>query len=454
MKRHLILYIFLLLLPLFPVHANTADKAEEQLRRELEKLEEEARILEQSLQQQKNQTATIQRDVNVLQNEIGLAQNKIDQKNYEIRQLSNTIALKESTIAELDAKRERAEEDLKLLIQKSNELDQMSLPEILLSNMNLSEFFQEFDEYALAQRQLNDLFEDIREIQGETAQEKEELEEVQNQELDAKAVIVSQQNVVKSKKSQQDSLLAASKKSEATYESILAERRAQAASIRAALFELRGSEGIPFGDALAFAEEASRATGVRSAFILAILKQESDIGKNVGLCVIHDLESGKSRGVNTGRVFNQGIHPTRDLPVLKKVVGKLGMDPENTRISCPLIRENPNGTYSEYGYGGAMGPSQFIPSTWVLYESKIASIVGASTANPWNPEHAIIGTALLLKDNGAAAGGYTAERNAALRYYAGGNWNLPQNAFYGNGVMAKAEEMQRQIDFLEDVAND
>jgi hypothetical protein len=118
-----------------------------------------------------------------------------------------------------------------------------------------------------------------------------------------------------------------------------------------------------------------------------------------------------------------------------------------------LITELAGGKFKESGYGGAMGPSQFIPSTWQLYIPRLKQIFG-TYPNPWNPEHAVMGTGLLLKDNGAAAGGYTAERNAALKYYAGGNWSSPSNAFYGNGVMVHTEEMQRQIDFLNDVAND
>ena len=89
-----------------------------------------------------------------------------------------------------------------------------------------------------------------------------------------------------------------------------------------------------------------------------------------------------------------------------------------------------------------MGPSQFIPSTWSLYEKKISSAVGVATPDPWDPKHAFMASAIFLKDLGAAGGTYSDEREAALRYYAGGNWNHPRNAFYGNEVMAKAGSIQ------------
>ncbi len=429
------------------------DRTERELRAQLERLEEEARILEQSLNEQRGKSATIERDVNILAAEIRQAELRIQQKNLEIQNLNSTINLKQQTIAELNAKKERAKSDLAHLIRKTNDADLVSLPEIILSNRNLSDFFTEFDQYKLAQRQLENLFQEIREIQGQTEEEKRGLELIQNQERDARAVIEGERRTVEVKKSEQDNLLVASRRSEATYESILAQRRAEANSIRTALFNLRDTEGIPFGDALAFAQAASRQTGVRPAFILAVLKQESNIGQHLGSCVIYDLESGKSQGVNTGRIFNQGIHPTRDLPVLQEVVSALGRNPLETRISCPLITELGNGQFRESGFGGAMGPSQFIPSTWKMYMSQLQQIF-RTHPNPWNPEHAIMATGLLLRDNGAAGGGYTAERTAALKYYAGGNWNQPQNAFYGNGVMQHAADMQQQIDFLADVARD
>jgi hypothetical protein len=55
----------------------------------------------------------------------------------------------------------------------------------------------------------------------------------------------------------------------------------------------------------------------------------------------------------------------------------------------------------------------------------------------------------LLNDNGASAGGYNAERLAALRYFAGwANATKPAYAFYGDDVMGFAIEYQELIDIL------
>ena len=70
--------------------------------------------------------------------------------------------------------------------------------------------------------------------------------------------------------------------------------------------------------------------------------------------------------------------------------------------------------------GGAMGPAQFIEYTWMLMKDDIASLLGMSgMPNPWNPAHAFMASALYLSNLGANIGGYTAERNAACKYFGG-----------------------------------
>jgi membrane-bound lytic murein transglycosylase B len=102
-----------------------------------------------------------------------------------------------------------------------------------------------------------------------------------------------------------------------------------------------------------------------------------------------------------------------------------------------------------------MGPSQFIPSTWELFKDRLGSALGISgdSVNPWNPEHSILATAVYMADLGAGGGGYTAERNAACKYYSGASCSpgrRPSNVFYGDQVMAKAQNIQlTMIDPLE-----
>jgi hypothetical protein len=415
------------------------DAREAELREELAKIEAEQAELQKSLNAQKGQTATIQRDVNILNDQIKQAELNIRKKKLEIEGLGKEIRLKDETVAELNAKVKRSQEALAELVKKTHDQDNYSLPEILLGSEDLSDFFVDLDSYTALQKQLEVLFEEIREIKGETEKERLTLEEKQKAERDRQKAIEIAKGTVAVKKGEKDTLLSVSKQTEAGYQQVIKEKQAKAATIRAALFQLRDSAGIQFGDAVKFAQIAEKNTGVRAAFILGILKQESNIGQNVGSCVITNLENGETQSTNSGNTFSNGIHPTRDLPALKIILDALGKDPMTTKVSCP----------QSIGYGGAMGPSQFIPSTWQGYISRLQSTFGVYP-NPWNPEHAITASGMFLQDLGAAVGGYSAEFEAAGRYYAGGNWQLYGQG-YATSVQNHATEIQKQIDFLDEV---
>ncbi len=232
----------------------------------------------------------------------------------------------------------------------------------------------------------------------------------------------------------------------------MAEKQAKAAAIRAALFKLRDTQGVSFGDALAFANAASAKTGVRPALILAILTQESDLGKNQGSCLMTDSATGDGVGKNSGTPFEKVMKAPRDTEPFLKITARLGLDWKTQAISCP-----PGYTWTaNRGFGGGMGPAQFIPSTWELFKSRIGAAVGVSPdqADPWNPQHAFTATAIYMKDLGAGAGTFSAERNAACKYYSGSSCQpgrKPSNVFYGDQVMQTADSIQANIDFLKGV---
>jgi membrane-bound lytic murein transglycosylase B len=233
-----------------------------------------------------------------------------------------------------------------------------------------------------------------------------------------------------------------SKQQEKEYAKALAEKQARAAKIRSALFNLRDTSAIEFGDALAYANEASKSTGVRPALILAILTQESNLGKNVGGCYLRESPVGSGVSKKTGNILSNVMHPTRDVPVFISFMGDLSRDPYNTLVSCP----------QSIGYGGAMGPSQFIASTWKLFINRIRSITGRSVADPWNPQDAITATSLYLGDLGATGGSYSGERNAACKYYSGKICSRSTLATsYGNSVMRLAGTIQANIDILQGI---
>ena len=100
-----------------------------------------------------------------------------------------------------------------------------------------------------------------------------------------------------------------------------------------------------------------------------------------------------------------------------------------------------------------MGPAQFIPSTWKMFAPRIAAALGIPQANPWIARDAIMANAIYIADLGAGAQTYTAERNAACKYFSGSSCDAAGGviASYGNSVVAKANKFQQDIDFLADI---
>ncbi len=415
-------------------------KSEEELKKDLELCNQEIKVWQGILDGTRQKVSTIDNDVKALNAKIKSAEATIKSKNIAISQLSDDIDDRTEKIEELEFLIDEGKDSLAQLIRRTNELDGYSLAEVILDSKNLSDFFIDLDAFLAIQSGLKEHFIRIRTTIAETDEERKRLSEVQNQELDAKYEVEVQKKTIAQNEAQKQELLAATKEEAKSYEEIVADRQAKRNQINAALFRLRGIDGggIPFKDALAYANEAERYTGVRASFILGILRQESNLGVNVGQCLLTDPDTGAGIGKNTGTPFANVMKPSRDVPYFLELMETLGRDPYTTPVSCP----------HSIGFGGAMGPTQFIPSTWRGYAGRIATAFNVEIGDPWNPQHAIMATAMFLQDLGAARGGYSAEREAAGRYYAGGNWQA-YGLGYAASVLTHAENYQNDIDFLE-----
>jgi hypothetical protein len=97
-----------------------------------------------------------------------------------------------------------------------------------------------------------------------------------------------------------------------------------------------------------------------------------------------------------------------------------------------------------------MGPAQFIASTWVLLKDRLSSILNTSVPNPWKPLDAFMAAGLYLSDLGANSSSYSAQKNAACRYYSGSSCRSSNgSSSYGSSVMSLADSIQRDINVLQ-----
>lgn len=446
------------------IDADTIAKRKAQLETELahlEKLIDQQQVLLQSKQGEK---ATLQRDLEIIDAEIEKSKLAIKAQNVAIANLEENIFQKEATVLELEEKISLEKESLAALVRRTAEIDDQSLVEVVFSGKSFSEFFEELDDFREVKIALEKSFHELEGLRDKNLDAAKVLTDQKTQEEELQELHRIQSERLKDKEAEKVKVLRVTEGEESRYQALIQENQKTAAQIRAELFELRGNAAINLGDAIEFATFASQKTGVRTALILGVLKQETEFGSNLGQCTYDQILFG-----------DPVMKPTRDTPVYLVLTSTLGINAKTQPISCSSARD----------WGGAMGPTQFIPSTWACFGGYINTRTGScsntnlsqeefylgpwkydanadrlrvvrgkqSPSNPWDNQDAFLATALYMKDLGADQGTFQAERLAALRYYAGwANATNPAYATYGDGVMAHASYFQKQIDTLKELS--
>jgi peptidoglycan hydrolase CwlO-like protein len=402
---------------------------------QLNQIEEELNVLLAQQAAQKQQTGTLKGDVDYLTAQINALKVKIKARALVIAQLKVDIIDKTNTITSLTDKIDRENESLAQLLRNTNEFDNNNLVNLIFSDQSISNFYSDLESYSSIKQAVKNSVDIINGAKTQTEVAKSDLEKERNAQTDAKAELESAQQTVAKSEADKQQLLDISKQKEAAYQLLAAQKKAQADKIRSALFSLAGiSTKIEFGTALTYANQVKSKLGVDPAFLLAILTQESNLGANVGQCYLKDPDTGAGIGKNTGTSFLNVMKPDRDVPPFLEITNELGFNAYMTAVSCPI---------AGYGYGGAMGPAQFIPSTWKLFEDRLQTILGYF-ANPWSPQDAFMASGMYLSDLGAVGTSASAQSRAACKYYGSGG----SSCSYSRSVMKLKATIQSNIDLL------
>ncbi|MDB5195388.1 MAG: hypothetical protein JWO84_572 [Parcubacteria group bacterium] len=437
-----LLFITLLAAAIVPhaIQAQTSDADRRaQLQSQLDSLEKEIAANQAIVNTLAAQGKSLSTEVATLNAQIKKAQLQVQATQVAIKQLDSNITIHQKTITTLSDKISNEKSSLAQILRKTDELDHLSIVEVAFSTENLSTLLGDLDSYTFVKQALGTSYTAITGTKLQTEAEKTALEAQLNQQQQvAQLQLAAKQKVVDQQTAKQQ-LLTQTKGQESQYQQIVAAKQKTAAQIRLELFGLAGGGGkIPLPTAIAYAKTASGLTGVRAAFILGILSQESDLGSNVGQCLVTNLTTGDGKGKNTGTPFSGVMKAPRDTVPFQTLMAALGRDWQTTAVSCPQAG----------GYGGAMGPTQFLPSTWASsIDSQLKRALGISATDPWNPLHAIVATGIYIAAVGGAGGNASAEHTAAAKYYAGGAW-ASAGQVYANSVMDKASQFQSDIDTL------
>ena len=407
----------------------------EQLEAELRSIEEQIKIFERELSQTRTEKSSLANKVKQLKAEQSQINLQIRSSDLLIDDLENQIEVTKTSIEEAEEKARKLQAEIANTILDIHEKDQASLVVAVAGDGGIAGFFAEVQQYEQLSEHLSKSLDEMKELKKEYEENVLTFDEKQEEAEKLIEVKLLQQQGVNERISEQNSLLAQTKGREDQYAEVLKISKQRASQIRSEIYETVGTNRqVTFGEAMDMAIFASNQTGVRAALLLAILTQESNLGKNVGTC--------NRAGDPPEKSWRVVMKPTRDQEPFLVITGELGLDPDTTPISCPM--KDSRGR--QVGWGGAMGPAQFIPSTWMGYRGKVAAITG-KPANPWDIKDAFLASAIKLAAGGATKEGETGEWKAAMRYFSGGT--NTRYRFYGDNVLKLARKYQADVDAVQ-----
>jgi len=393
-------------------------------------------IINQKLEQIKNIQAEInkyqsdikekQKEGKTLKNQIEIYDSSISKNQLEIEETKANIEAAELEIKQggdkidEDGKNiEKSKESLKNFIQALYDYQQDSMLEILMSKQNLSDFFNEVDSMKSAQSKIYETVTELKKEKGDLAVKNQELEANQEDYQNLINMRSEQNSSLEDLKQQKNEMLKITNGQEDKFQAVVAQNQSLLPSIRAELRNLQSLGGsIKFDDAISAAKYVGGATGVRPALLLGILRVESGLGTNVG-----------------GGTYKTDMNPTQ-WSAFEGITQELGYDPN----SMPCSKK----AKSYASWGGAIGPAQMMPTTWLIYKNEVSQIVKKSPPDPWNITDALAAVAIKLsKVDAVTSGNYDAEYKAAGMYLAGNNWH--KYTFYPDKVMYYADLYEKEL---------
>ncbi|MDP3697797.1 MAG: lytic murein transglycosylase [Candidatus Taylorbacteria bacterium] len=409
---------------------------EEFIRSKSEQIEELTRQIEEyqrQIEEKQKQGRTLTGELDILSKKIVQIQAEIRSLSLGIEKTNGEISQTTEQIKDTEDKITKYRSALGSALRILDQQEQENLIEIILKNENFSDFFGNLTQIQNTQENLRAAITGVKESKADLEEKEQQLYDQKKELENLKVIQQIGKNSVEKIKTEKNNLLKVTKGEESNFQQLVKKSQTDIEKIRAQITYLQ-QNGVSAEDAVKFAQLAAIAAGIRPAFLLAELEQESALGSNVGKCYIIDGTSGATRRVTNGQIYTKGIHPTRDLALFLNITAELGKDPFQTPISCGS------------SWGGAMGPAQFIPSTWMGYREEVARLTGHKLPDPWNIEDSFTAAAAKLSRDGASSQTRAGEVAASKRYYCGNAVSIASGCInYANSVQRLAEEINNNL---------
>lgn len=410
----------LVFIPFFPIFASTKTDLEEMIVRrnqEIEELQKQIDGYNQDLDKNKTKVVNIQGEIVRLAAEIKRSELEIKSLSLAIEGIGFEIEKTGEQIKEINSKIDNTKADLIIALRALGQSEKSNSIELIITKPTISSMITElYDLYFLQssiKRRMVDLRETkqtLQDIEGELAIDLKEREELKALEELNKAQVARKRN-------EQKNLLSQVEKEKSKIINKIKIVEIDLSRIKEQISFLVKT-GISVEDAIRYGQLAAIRLGIRPAFLIAVLEVESRLGLNVG----------------KGNWQND-MHQ-RDQDAFLAICSKLNLDPDQTPVS-----KKPR-----YGWGGAMGPAQFLPNTWLAYEGEIARLTNHQPPSPWNIEDAFTAAAIKLSRQGASSKTRRGEV-AAAKAYIGGSSSCSRAICqsYANTVLDKAEELEKEL---------
>lgn len=431
------------------VHAeepsDVAKRAE--LESEIQKLEREASELDATLQGIQREERTLANETKGVDTEIRRIELQVQRLTLAIRRANLEIQQKGEGIVDLSERIDRARKSLAASLFLLYSYDQESVLSILIKNQTVSDFFTSLASLRKMQSTINSVISEYKDNRVALEAEKNELQDFEREQRDLVAFQEVERRFLAQKKLEKEELLRLTRGKEALFQQFLKSKQKDIASLRTQLFYLEKT-GITAEDALKFVELAAKRTGIRPAFLLALLEVETgrqfeegviSVGSNLGTGNWRDdmylCYQRLGRYYGGASIAKYNTRAERERSAFFQITEALGLDPDR----MPVSKEPPY-----VGCGGAMGPAQFIPTTWLLYAGRVAELTGHNPPSPWNIEDAFTASALFLADAGATSRTTAGEIRAAKTYLSGrSNCNTATCNWYANRIISLTRDIER-----------
>jgi len=396
-------------------NAQTVDQAtlDEQAKQEADA--KKAKELQDKLDKALKQKAALEANLGQIQAGVAVKQKVIASTKAVISDTAATIARKQDEMQAASDRLTLQQELLKNILQQIYVAKTEPAVGIVLAGTEFSQVFGNIDNLSTLEDKLVSVSNDISDSKNQVAAEADQLAVLQQ----------SKEQVLGTTVAQQQNLLA----DQADTQQSIDDKNSAIAKLQRQLVELQGGLNQMTGgsysidDIWSAVKRASKNTGVPKGFLMGILGTETHFGSNIG----------------TGN-YKTAMNPNQRRP-FESICKSLSLNPSKMPVSRRICY-NKKAKDGCGGWGGAMGAEQFIPSTWMGYADRVASITGHSIASPWNLDDGITAMAIKLKNTSGVTSGSRAALKTATCSYLG-----TCSASYINSVMY-------WVDNYKDVLND